>query len=132
MDKKALQIVIYPIYAFAVMPNNALAQIFKGGSTQNGVDEIEKALAGSGVTSNNSVIDLVIKFVNFVLPFLALGSFVGFVYASFLYVTAFGNDDQVQKAKKTMIYVVIGLLVVILSFSIVNLFSQDLAKSINN
>lgn len=131
MIQRVLKPLLYSVALISsVLPSAAFAQIFKGGDTKKGVDDIRKALAGSGIEKNDSVIVLVIKFVNFALPFLALGSFVGFVYASFLYVTAFGNDDQVQKAKKVMIYVVVGIVVVILSYSIVTLFGQDLAKSI--
>ncbi len=98
---------------------------------QSGVKGISDALSGSGVVSTGSVRELVVKYVNFALPLLALAAFTGFVYAGFLYVTAYGAEDQIGKAKKVMTYAVIGLALVILSYSIVQLFTKSLATAIN-
>lgn len=106
--------------------------IFTGGENPEttGVTGISDALKGSQVVSTGSVRDLVIKYVNFALPLLALAAFVGFVYAGFLYVTAYGSEEQTGKAKNVMIYAIIGLVLVILSFSIVQLFAKGLAEGI--
>lgn len=106
--------------------------IFTGGENPEttGVTGIGEALKGSQVVSTGSVRDLVIKYVNFALPLLALAAFVGFVYAGFLYVTAYGSEEQTGKAKNVMIYAIIGLVLVILSFSIVQLFAKGLAEGI--
>jgi hypothetical protein len=98
---------------------------------QSGVKGIETALSGSSVVSTGSVRELIVKYVNFALPLLALAAFTGFVYAGFLYVTAYGSEEQTGKAKKVMIYAVIGLALVILSYSIVQLFTKSLAGAIN-
>src|SRR5665648_233895 len=47
------------------------------------------ALAGSGITHTETLSELIIKYVNFTLPYLTLAAFVGFVVAGFLYVTAY-------------------------------------------
>ena len=96
-----------------------------------GGTDCAKNYAKSSVVSTGNVRDLVIKYVNFALPLLALAAFAGFVYAGFLYVTAYGGEEQVGKAKKVMIYAVIGLVLVILSYSIVQLFTVGLATGIN-
>lgn len=101
-----------------------------GTDTEAGLRDIEGGLEGSGITGTADFGELIIKFVNFSLPYLALAAFVGFIYAGFLYVTAYGNDEQVQKSKKILIYAVAGLVLVILSFSIVQLFAQGLAESV--
>jgi hypothetical protein len=108
--------------------------IFGGEETpeQTGIENIEAALGKtSGVVASGSVRDLVIKYVNFALPYLALAAFLGFVYAGFLYVTAYGNDEQTGKAKKVMTYAVIGIVLVILSYSIVQVFTVQLTEGIN-
>lgn len=43
------------------------------------------------------------------------------IYAGVLYVTAAGNKDRIEKAKQTLTYAVIGLIVVILAGFIVSL-----------
>ncbi|QQR84002.1 hypothetical protein IPJ72_02280 [Candidatus Peregrinibacteria bacterium] len=67
---------------------------------QDGVTRIGEALSNTGITENASLAALIIKYVNFALPYLALAAFLGFVYAGFLYVTAYGGEDQVNKAKR--------------------------------
>jgi hypothetical protein len=120
----------------AFSPYNLKAQIFTGGDEpeQTGLkilgEEEGAPLGETGVTAEADVGDLLLKYVNFVLPYLALAAFLGFVYAGFLYVTAYGNDEQIQKAKKILMYAVIGLIVVILSFSIVQLLTKELVEGI--
>lgn len=95
-----------------------------------GVVEIRNSLGETGITGTENFGDLVLKYVNFSLPYLALAAFVGFIYAGFLYVTAYGSDEQIQKSKKVMIYAVVGLLIVILAFAIVQVFTTRLVQSI--
>ncbi|NQV00462.1 MAG: hypothetical protein HQ538_07015 [Parcubacteria group bacterium] len=42
------------------------------------------------------------------------------IYAGILYFTSGGNEEQAGKAKKTMTYAIIGLVVVLLSYVIIN------------
>ncbi len=116
----------------AFFPYNLKAQIFTGGDEpeKTGVEEIKEALGETGVTAEADIGNLILKYVNFVLPYLALAAFVGFVYAGFLYVTAYGNDEQIQKSKKILIYAVVGLIVVILSYSIVQLLTKELVEAL--
>ena len=133
MPQKIAKIVLTPfVLLLAFFPNALRAQVFDGGETpeKEGVKGIEKVLSGSGVVATGNIRDLIFKYVNFALPLLALAAFVGFVYAGFLYVTAYGSEDQTAKAKKVMIYAVIGLVLVILSFSIVQLFTVNLVEGI--
>ena len=145
------------LYAIAILmiaffPWNLKAQIFKGtldegcydeagnllldeqgnplSDAECGARQIGGALEGSGITGESDLGDLILKYVNFALPFLALAAFIGFVYAGFLYVTAYGNDEQIQKSKKILIYAVIGLIVVILSYSIVQLLTGELIEAV--
>ena len=46
------------------------------------------------------------------------------IFAGFLFLTSRGDDGQVEKAKKTLIYAVIGIVIVMLSFAIVNTVIQ--------
>ena len=116
----------------AFSPYDLKAQIFDGGDEpeKTGVEEIKEALGETGVTAEADIGNLILKYVNFALPFLALAAFIGFVYAGFMYVTAYGNEEQIQKSKKVMIYAIVGLVVVILSYSIVQLFTGELVEGI--
>jgi len=95
-----------------------------------GTDLAKTSLGESGITSTDDFGDFIIKLVNFSLPYLALAAFVGYVFAGFLYVTAYGNDEQLTKAKKILIWSSIGLLLVILSFSITQLLTRELVEGL--
>jgi hypothetical protein len=58
--------------------------------------------------------------VNFFLYFLGFLATVMIIYGGVLYVTSAGNDENVQKAKKILLYAIVGIIVILLSFAIVN------------
>lgn len=98
---------------------------------QAGTTLVGDSISSTGLSGTSSASDFIIKMVNFFLPYLALAAFLGYVVAGFLYVTAFGNDDQLGKAKKILIWSSVGLVIVILSFAITQLFTQDLVESLS-
>ena len=53
-----------------------------------------------------------------ILGFAALISVIYIVYGGFMYLTSAGNKDNIGKAKTTLIYAIIGLLVIALAFAI--------------
>lgn len=87
---------------------------------------VQEELSSTGLTGTENFGDLVIKIINFMLPYLTLAAFVGFVVAGVYYVTAFGNDEQLTKAKTVLIWSVVGLILVIFSFAIVQFFTSGL------
>ena len=57
--------------------------------------------------------------INFFLGILGLIAVAFLIYAGVLMVTAGGNEDQVGKAKTIITYAVVGLIIIILAYSIV-------------
>lgn len=57
---------------------------------------------------------------NYFLGLLGLVATAFLIYAGVLMVTAGGNEEQVTKARKIIVYAVVGIIIVILSYSIVN------------
>jgi len=76
--------------------------------------------AYSGIATETSFRQALINWTNFFLKFLTLISMIALVYAGFLYITAAGNDEQMNKAKKAISWVVIGIVVILLAYSLVN------------
>ena len=63
---------------------------------------------------------------NYFLGFLGLVA-VGFlIYAGILMVTAGGNDEQVTKARKVIMYAVVGIVIILLSYTIVTFVTSAL------
>jgi cytochrome bd-type quinol oxidase subunit 2 len=61
-----------------------------------------------------------LNWTNFFLGFLAIVAMIILIYSGFLYVTAAGNQEQADKAKKTIIWVATGIIVILLAYSAVN------------
>jgi cytochrome bd-type quinol oxidase subunit 2 len=76
---------------------------------------ISAATGGQG-----SVRSLALTIVNFFLTFLGIIAVIMIIYGGFLYVTAAGNQEKLEKAKKIIMYAVVGIVVILLSFAIVN------------
>ncbi len=98
---------------------------------QAGTGLARTSLEGTGITHTENFGDFIKKLVNFALPYLALAAFVGYVVAGFMYVTAFGNDEQLQKAKKILVWVSVGLILVMLSYAITNLLTGELVRGLS-
>lgn len=62
---------------------------------------------------------VVLLIINFFLGFLGLLAVIMVIYGGFLYVTSAGNEENVNKAKKILLYAVVGIIVIILSFVLV-------------
>ncbi len=67
---------------------------------------------------------IILTVVNFFLTFLGLLTVVMVIYGGFLYVSAAGNEDNVGKAKKILLFSVIGIVIIVASFAFVNTILQ--------
>jgi hypothetical protein len=63
---------------------------------------------------------IVLNIVNFILYFLGLIAVIMVIYGGITYVISAGNQESVEKAKKIIMYAVIGLIIVLISFALVN------------
>ena len=95
-----------------------------------GVNDLKNELTGSGIDHTDTAGALIVKYINYLLPYLALGTFLAFVVAGFMYVTAFGQEDQLEKAKKILIWAVVGILLVIASYTLVEFLTSDLVSEL--
>jgi len=66
------------------------------------------------------------QIINWFLGFIGLIAVVMFIYGGVLYLTAGGNDEQTGKAKKAMLYAVIGIVIVLLAYTIVGALTSGL------
>lgn len=82
-------------------------------------------VAISGDIDKRPLGEVVLSMVNFFIGFLGFLAVIMFVYAGVLWVTSGGNDEQITKAKKIMTYAALGIIVVILSFSIVRFITSS-------
>ncbi|MCF7820192.1 MAG: pilin [Candidatus Pacebacteria bacterium] len=85
--------------------------------SQTGLDEIGSSVFGESGEPEDIRIQI-LKVLNIVLTILAILMVVLITMAGYRWMTAGGNQEQVSKAKKTLINSVIGLLIILTSYSI--------------
>ncbi|QQR54478.1 hypothetical protein IPG41_04735 [Candidatus Peregrinibacteria bacterium] len=77
--------------------------------------------AVSSLTGGESDLKTIVKTIlNFALSFLGFLMVLMVIYAGVLYVTAAGNEENVGKAKKILMYCAIGTILIFVSFAFVN------------
>jgi PKD repeat protein len=81
-----------------------------------------------GITETGSVREFIVNVTNFVLSFLGLAAVTVIIYGGFLYVTAGGEQERADKGKKSVTYAVIGILLVLISYALVNTIIQGAAS----
>lgn len=94
----------------------AMAQLI---TTQDMPSNIAGAVGGE-----TSVRALIVTIINFFLFFLGLIATIMIIYGGVTYVTAAGEQERVDSAKKIITYAIVGIIIVLLSFAIVNTVLQ--------
>ena len=69
---------------------------------------------------------------NWLLAILGIFGSIGFVISGILYLTAAGNDDQISTAKNAMKYSIIGVIVALLGFVIIQAVNTLLSGNSSN
>ena len=73
---------------------------------------------------------VVVRILNYVLSFVGLIAVALMIYAGFLYLTSGGNDENSGKAKKLIFQVIMGIIIILLSWVIVNTIISQLSPVI--
>ncbi len=113
---------IAPVISFATP---ALAVDIQG--------EFQKSLKTSGLVKDKvpGVPEVLDQIIFSILSLLGVVILVIIIYAGFQWATAAGNDTKVQKAQKTLLQAVIGLIIVFASFAITSFVLDALSAATN-
>ena len=108
-------LLVVPTVALAVAP----AASAEGNLTLNsGVDSAQGEGVGQVSTDPES---LVKKFVNIFLFAVGALSVIMLIWGGIRYTTSAGDSNKVQAAKNTVLYAIVGLVIAILAYAIVNM-----------
>ena len=103
------------IAIFSMIPVASAALI----SPSDVPSEVSGATGGEG-----NIKTLVLRIVNYALTFLGIVAVLIIVFGGFTYITAAGAQDKVDNAKKMIMYAIVGIIIILLSFAIVNTVLQ--------
>lgn len=97
--------------------------VFDGPGIKEGA-KLVRCDIDSGISRVTDLRGLVMGWLQFFLGFVAVMAVVALVWAGFLYVTSFGDDGRAETAKKIIVWVVIGILLILGAYAIVNTVMQ--------
>lgn len=63
---------------------------------------------------------LLLRIVNFFLTFLGVIAVLMVIYGGILYITAQGDSGKADKGKKIIMYAIVGIVIIMLSFALIN------------
>lgn len=78
----------------------------------------ESFAANAGFATGPSITVIIARLIRTVISFLGVMAVVIVLYGGFMYMTAGGNEDRIKKAKRTLTNGMIGLVIVLMSFTI--------------
>lgn len=88
-----------------------------------------KELARSSGLPTGTIYDIISRIMNWLLLIIGFIGVIGFVIAGILYLTAAGNEEQIEKAKTAMLYSIIGVIVALVGYVIIQAVSTLLGGS---
>lgn len=95
-------------FSWVILPSIALA-----------AGDLGLSNAGKVELNQGDLVSMIAKIVNTALVLVGVLALAFFIYGGFLYITAAGDTEQIEKAKKILIYAVIGIVVIGLAYSVV-------------
>ena len=76
--------------------------------------------ASSSGLPEDSIYNIIGRTMDWLLAIIGFIGIIGFVIAGILYLTAAGDEGQIEKAKSAMMYSIIGVIVALIGFVIIN------------
>ncbi len=112
------------------IPSISLAQVLDKNARNTGfnITAVQGEFEGISPTSVG-LISSIINIINALLVLAAIAAIVFIIIGGVRYVTSQGDEDATEQAKNSIIYAIIGIIVILLAAVIVNFFTLNLVAS---
>lgn len=117
--KKSLKLIL-PFLALLLLPAVAFAQNCTGNCVQSGLTGIRSIFPSGGLANSQNPIQLIGFVISLLLTVAGAIAVVFVIIGGFMYITAAGNEEQAEKGRKALTNAIIGIIIVILSYVIIN------------
>ncbi len=118
------------VFALALAPLLISNSVAAQGNTPF-INQFNNSCAGTGVRCEQNI-DLPSLFktiINYALGIAFFVAVIYLIYGGFLYITSAGNEESAEKGKNAIVYALIGIVVIVLSFVIVSAVYRFVANS---
>jgi uncharacterized membrane protein YidH (DUF202 family) len=119
----ALASLFLPLPAFAQSSNQVQAGLETGG--------LQPLFGSAGLTGAQSVSQLIVEVINIMLIFAGAIAVIFVIIGGYQYLTSAGNEETAEKGKKTLINAIIGVVLIIMSFVIINVIVNLVAGGLS-
>ena len=111
---------LVPVAAYAVAPNSIAQGICDGTNIATGSGAASTSCASDPTTGTSGLYALAAKVVNIFSVIVGIVAVIMIIFGGFKYITSGGDSGNVSGAKNTLIYAIVGLIVVALAQFIVH------------
>ena len=118
--------------SLAILPTTALASGFLDMSNQQGFNGSSGNIPGAFGQETNKATDIriiIVRIITISLGFLATIAVVLIIYAGFKWMTAAGNESNVEDAKKILTQATIGLVVILSAYGLTSFILSSIIKA---
>ncbi len=99
------------------------------GTAEVSTDNIDRLRQEAGLEDQRDIEDIAISIINVILTVIGILFITLLIYGGAIYMTAAGNQESVDKGKKIITFAVIGIAIILLSFSISNFIVNSILDS---
>lgn len=126
---KSIAKIFAPIVSFAA-PLIALAQA-RGSGIEGGLGRVGGSFPdGGGVAGSRTATELIISVINLMLFFAGMVAVVFIIVGGYWYITSAGNEEQAEKGKGAMVNAIIGIVVIVLSWTLISVITRLVGNNI--
>lgn len=95
---------------------------------KSGINKAKELAQNGGIKTGGSISDIIKGLISIVTGLAAIIALAAIVIGGIMYITSFGDEGKSEKAKKVILYAVIGLIVIGLAGIIVNVVINTVTK----
>lgn len=118
--KKNLKRIGLVSFCLSVIPS----LVFASTGIQSGLDLVKSLFGGGGLSQDQSLSQLLLDFIQLLLLFAGPIAVLFVIIGGYYYMTAGGNQEQAEKGKKALVNSVIGIIIIMLSYTIVTVIQN--------
>lgn len=123
--------VLTNLLSFTFTPLTVLADDDVGGLIKDQLEPVGDVYGNPDV-DEGTFSEAISKVIKIVLGFLGIIFILLTLYAGFNWMTSAGNEEKIEKAKKTMVAAIIGITIVLMAYAITYFVIDSLLKATTN
>lgn len=116
--KKYIKIISIGIAAAFVLSLAVPAVVGAVAPPTSPTELLNQTANASGQTQTRGLVEIIGNIIQWILGLVGVILLIMFIYGGVLYATSAGNEDKVDTGKKVMLYAIIGVVIIALSFAL--------------